>query len=50
MSLYDFDEHTSDSEEEDSADEEEELIAENLKPGKVVKPGITLGIQEPQQP
>lgn len=34
MSLYDFDEHTSDSEEEDSADEEEELIAENLKPGK----------------
>ena len=34
MSLYDFDEHTSDSEEEDSADKEEELIAENLKPGK----------------
>ena len=31
---YDFDEHTSDSEEEDSADKEEELIAENLKPGK----------------
>lgn len=46
MSLYDFDEHTSDSEEEDSADEEEELIAENLKPGKSEKSRITLRARE----
>ena len=50
MSLYDFDEHTSDSEEEDSADKEEELIAENLKPGKVEARNHPPKNQEPQQP